>query len=120
MPMSSGNAVVATLLRFIAASIPMKFVDFPRPHGHWRLHRVVDRDVGRRAAFTAAQHTLAGHLLSIRRGRCSQGVGLPGWTLERRLKGVSDQAESRSGIAVDGIELAVWHGVEGLDTCLTL
>jgi hypothetical protein len=67
MPISSGIAVVTTLLRFIAAFIPMKFVDFPRPHGHWRLHPVVDLDVGRRAAFTAAQHTLAGHLLSIRR-----------------------------------------------------
>ena len=67
MPISSGIAVVATLLRFIAASIPMKFVDFPRPHGHWRLHPGVVVDVGRRAAFTAAQHILGGHLLSIRR-----------------------------------------------------
>lgn len=67
MPISSGIAVVATLLRFIAASIPMKFVDFPRPRGHWRLHPGVVVDVGRRAAFTAAQHILGGHLLSIRR-----------------------------------------------------
>jgi hypothetical protein len=67
MPISSGIAVVATLLRFIAASIPMKFVDFPRPHEHWRLHPGVVVDVGRGAAFTAAQHILGGHLLSIRR-----------------------------------------------------
>ena len=33
MPISSGIAVVATLLRFIAASIPMKFVDFPHRMG---------------------------------------------------------------------------------------
>jgi len=30
MPISSGFAVVATLLRFIAASISMKFVNFAR------------------------------------------------------------------------------------------
>src|SRR5882757_7640614 len=90
------------------------------PYRHQRLHPVVDVDVVRCPAIPAAQYALAGHLLLVRRESAGQDVRLPGWTLERCLKSVSDQAESCGRIAVDGIELAVGHGVEGLDTRLTL
>ena len=78
MPIRSDIAVVAILPRFIAASNPVKFVEFPCPYRRQRLHPVVDVDVVRCAAISAAQYAFAGHLLLVCRESAGQAVRLPG------------------------------------------